>query len=156
MTFKTQYDGRVRIFSEPGTGIKITYEPYFDDNGVLQIKETGKVNQYLEIQSHADSVDINVILARYQAGETDVLNKVQGFFADVTEMPETYAGMLNLINSGKNFFEELPTFIKERFNNSFAEFLTESGKPGFEKKFVSDPIKVNMEVVEEAKQNDEP
>lgn len=156
MTFNNQYNGRVRIFSNPGTGIKLTFEPYYDDDGVLQIKETGKVNQYLEIQSHADSVDINVILARYNAGELDVLNKVQGFFADVTEMPETYAGMLNLINSGKTFFEELPTYIKERFNNSFAEFLTESGKPGFEKKFVSDTVKVDMEVVEEAKKNDEP
>lgn len=151
MKFKTQYNGRVRRYAVAGDPIACTYEPYYDDDGVLQLKVAGKVNTYLEIQSHADSVDINIILARYKNGETDVLNKVQGFFGDVTNLPKSYAEMLNLVMSGERFFDSLSTEIKEKFDHSFAQFLAQYGTPEFEKKV--QPTKVDMKLVEEAISN---
>lgn len=136
--FKTQYNGRNRIHCPAGDPIAIIYEPYYDDRGVLDIRPSGKVNTYLEIQSHADSVDINVILARYKNGETDVLNKVQGFFGDFSNMPKTYAEMLNLVLSGERFFDSLSTDIKDKFNHSFEQFLVQYGTKEFEEKIKSE------------------
>lgn len=149
--FKTQYNGRVRFHAPAGTPIQVIYEPYYTDDGVLEIRPSGKVNSYLEIQSHADSVDINVLLARYKNGETDVLNRVQGFFGDVSDMPKTYAEMLNLIISGERFFGSLSPEIREKFNNSFGQFISQYGTKEFEKKLKTE---VDMNLVNEVMQND--
>lgn len=149
--FKTQYNGRVRVNAPAGTPIQVIYEPYYTDDGVLEIRPSGKVNSYLEIQSHADSVDINVLLARYRNGETDVLNRVQGFFGDVSDMPKTYAEMLNLIISGERFFGSLSPEIREKFNNSFGQFISQYGTKEFEQKLKTE---VDMNLVNEVMQND--
>lgn len=153
--FKTQYNGRVRIHAPAGDQYAIIYEPYYDDRGVLEIRPSGKVNTYLEIQSHADSVDINVILARYKNGETDVLNKVQGFFGDFSNMPKTYAEMLNLVLSGQRFFDSLSTDIKEKFNHSFEQFLAQYGSPEFEKKLKTEVDMNTVQQIMEKESKDE-
>lgn len=147
MEFKTQYSPRLRIAAEAGTPIHITFEPFYDDKGVLDLKEAGKVNQYLEIQSHADSVDINLLLARYRAGEKDVLNQVQGFYSDVTGMPKTYAGMLNTLIAGENAFMKLPVDIRQKFNHSFTQFMAEFGSDSWNEKLQYEPTKVDMNLV---------
>lgn len=147
--FRTQYSPRVRIFCDAGTPIHVTYEPYYDEHGVLDLKESGKINQYLEIQSHADSVDINLLLARYNAGETDVLNQVQGFYSDVTGMPKTYAGMLNSLIAGENAFMKLPLDVRAQFNHSFTQFMAEFGSDEWNKKLHYEPAKVDLNLVEE-------
>lgn len=147
--FATQYRPRIRVFAEPGTQVHVTYEPYYDEHGVLNLKESGKVNQYLDIQSHADSVDINILLARYRNGETDVLNQVQGFFSDVTGAPKTYAEMLNSMIAGETAFMKLPLDVRAKFNHSFTEFLAEFGTEGFYEKVKSEPVKVDMDLVQD-------
>lgn len=134
MEFKTQYSPRKRIAAVSGSDVHVTFEPFYDDRGVLDLKESGVVNSYLDIQSHADSVDINLILARYNAGETDVLSQVQGFYADVTEMPRTYAECLNLGIQGERAFMQLPLEVRAKFNHSFEQFMAEIGSADFAEK----------------------
>lgn len=123
MKFRTQYDARTRVYQEPGTEEHILYAPEFDKDGNYTLVETGRENLYDYIQSHAESVDIHVILERYARGDVAALSKRQGFYADVTGVPTTYAGMLNTVIAGERQFESLPLEIREKFDHSFQKWL---------------------------------
>lgn len=126
MKFRTKYD-RKRTFTPVGSAEMTQYTAKFDDAGVLVLEESGKVNVYNEIQSHAESVDLNTIIRQYESGDVSALSKMQGVFADVTQLPTTYAEMLNLIRFGEEAFDQLPVEIKQQFNNSFEQFFAQGG-----------------------------
>ena len=78
MMFRTQYD-RQRVTCEPGSRIHKTYGGHYDEKGRVVLEETGEINLYDEIQSHAESVDIHVLMKRYANGDAEALSKQQGF-----------------------------------------------------------------------------
>lgn len=129
--FKTQYDARDRIKSNPGNPIKQLYSGSYNERGQVELKEDGTEDLYAFIQSFADSTDIHSILKRYQNGEVDVLEKVQGFYGDITEMPHTYAEALQRISDSEKVFMSLPVEVRAKFNHSFSEFLAASQEPDF-------------------------
>lgn len=131
MKFNTQYDRRAPVYQEPGSGIKVVYSPRYSDKGVLDLVATGSENLYDYIQSHKESTDIHVLLERFVNGEDDVLSRMQGFYADVTSMPKTYAEVLNAVIVGEETFARLPIDVKQRFDNSFAVWLSSMDKPDF-------------------------
>lgn len=140
MVFKTQYDDHSRVHLNPGERIKKLYSASYTARGVLQLKESGEEDLYGYIQSHRDSVDIHVLVERFNAGEEDVLSRFQGFYADASQMPSTYAEVLNSVIAGENAFASLPVEIKQRFGNSFSRWLTSMEEPDFAEKmgFVED------------------
>lgn len=129
--FKTQFDKHDRIFQNPGSPVKVTYAPQYDKNGVLDLVVSGQENLYDYIQSFAESCDIHVLLDRYRDGDASVLSRVQGFYGDVTDMPKTYAEVLNSVIAGENAFMKLPVEIRAEFNHSFAEWMAAMDQPNF-------------------------
>lgn len=123
LDFATQYKPHKRFFTEKGSGIKDVLKPIYDDNGELTLIKTGEDNLYESIQSHADSVDINVLLKRFANGDVTALNAKTPMFGDFTEMPKTYADMLNVVLQGENYFNSLPVETRAKYNHSFAEFM---------------------------------
>lgn len=134
MEFKTQYSPRDRVRSNVGSKEHIQYAGHYDEKGRVVLEEVGRINLYDEIQSHADSCDIHTIMRRYANGDYDALSQKQGFFADVTEFPSTYAEALNRINDMEEQFMALPLDVRKKFNNSFSEFLSSSGEADFMEK----------------------
>ena len=131
MQFKTQYDARERLFSNPGDPIHITYAGHYDEKGRVVLEESGRENIYDQIQSHADSCDIHVLMKRYMNGDVSALSQAQGQFLDVTDFPKTYADMLNFVNDMERSFMSLPAEVRAKFGNSFSEYLAASGAPDF-------------------------
>lgn len=129
--FKTQFDKHDRIFQNPGSPVKVTYAPQYDKNGVLELVVSGQENLYDYIQSFAESCDIHVLLARYNDGDESILSRVQGFYGDVTDMPKTYAEVLNSVIAGENAFMKLPVEVRAEFNHSFAEWMAAMDQPDF-------------------------
>ncbi len=129
--FKTQYDARDRIQSNPGNPIKQLYSGSYNERGQVELKEDGTEDLYAFIQSFAESTDIHAIMRRYQNGEIDVLEKVQGFYGDVTEMPKTYAEALQRIADSEKVFMSLPVDVRAKFGHSFSEFLAASNDADF-------------------------
>ncbi len=129
--FKTQYDARDRIESNPGNPIKQLYTGSYNERGQVVLKEDGTEDIYAFIQSFAESTDIYSILKRYQNGEVDVLEKVQGFYGDITEMPHTYAEALQRISDSEKVFMSLPVEVRAKFGHSFSEFLAASQDADF-------------------------
>lgn len=143
VSFSTQYDKHLRVYAEPGSGVKEIFSPYYTEEGILELEVTGKENLYEYIQSHKDSVDIHVILQRFvDSGDPSVLQRVQGFSFDATDMPKTYAEALNAMISAENYFNSLPVETRAQFGHSFQQFLASMDKPGFVSKlgFVADIV----------------
>ncbi len=129
--FKTQYDARDRIQSNPGNPIKQLYSGSYNERGQIELKEDGTENIYDFIQSFAESTDIHAIMRRFENGEVDVLEKVQGFYGDVTDMPKTYAEALQRIADSEKVFMSLPLDVRAKFGHSFSEFLAASNDADF-------------------------
>ena len=136
--FDTQYTPHNRIASNVGSPIKTLYGGKYDANGRVVLESKGEENLYDYIQSFRDSVDLNVILARFTNGDVEALNKAQGFYADVTDFPKNMADALNRINQAEEMFKALPLETRQKFDCSFEQFLAQSGtedwlsKMGFE------------------------
>lgn len=131
MEFKTQYDPRDRVETCPGSPEHITYAGHYDEKGRVVLEESGRENIYDFIQSHAESCDIHVLMKRYQNGDVSALSQAQGFYGDVLDFPKTYAEALNHMNEMERKFMSLPVDVREKFGNSFSEFLAASGEPDF-------------------------
>lgn len=129
--FRTQFTDRVRIRANVGSRIHVLYQGRVDKNGSLELVESGKEDIYEQIQSHKDSCDIHLILQRYQNGDATALAKVQGTYGDFTQIPKTYADLLNAVISGENYFNSLPVETRAEFDHSFYKFMASMDKPGF-------------------------
>ena len=145
--FDTQYSPRERIHSCSGSRVKQLYAGRYDANGRVVLEEKGTEDLYAYIQSFADSVDINVILARFANGDTEALSRAQGFYADVTEFPSNMSDALNSINKAEEMFKALPLEVRQRFDCSFEQFLSQSGSEEWLQKMgiTSDPVESDSE-----------
>ena len=94
MEFYTQYRDHVHCISNPGTRMHQILSPVVDRNGHLTLEVSGEENIYDMIQSHKDSCDIHVLLKQFAEGDTEALSRRQAVYADVRDMPKTYAEML--------------------------------------------------------------
>lgn len=127
MEFATQFTKRPRIIANSGTGVKVLYAPQFDKDGNMELVESGRENLYDFIQSHSDSCNIHLILERFARGDVSVLSRVQGSFGDFTDMPGTYAELLNTVIEGEQYFMGLPIETRAKFDHSFQKWLVSSG-----------------------------
>lgn len=91
--------------------------------GKKELKQTGKTNIYEKIQASKEQTMIYNILERYNAGDIEVLNKVQGMYGDFTNVPKTLAEAQQQLINAENLFMSLPLEMRKEFNHSTSEFL---------------------------------
>ncbi len=121
--FKTQFQPRERVFQNPGNSEHVLYSSRLAEDGSVELIPSGTEDLYAMIQSHRDSVDIHVLLARYNNGDIDALSRVQGTYGDFTQMPSTYAELLNTLIVAENQFNSLPVEVREKFDHSFEKYM---------------------------------
>lgn len=125
-SWATQY-ARPRPAKTPvGSRKKITYRGVYLDDGTLELYEAGEEDIYAKIQSHAESVDVNLLVQRYCNGEQDVLRRVQGQYLDVTAMPKDMVSYLQMISDAQAVYNALPVADKSAAGNSFERWLVAS------------------------------
>lgn len=121
--FKSHFDDHARVYQQPGDPEKTVYSPVFDKEGNFDLQPSGKEDLYGFIQSHADSVDIHVILDRFARGDVSALSKVQGTYGDFTTVPKTYAELLNAVIQGEQYFMTLPVETRAAFDHDFRKWM---------------------------------
>lgn len=146
MKFNTAFDPHSRIFASPGNRKRQKYRTRYNDIGQLELVPNGQDDIYDMIQSHAESVDIDTILSKFVAGDPDALAKTQGTFGDFTNLPTSYAEMLNIINESEQFFEQLPLEVREQFHFNFGEFISSMDSQEFARKMGWSQLDENKEV----------
>lgn len=120
---------RVKVPSNVGSRVHTLYSPSIKQDGSLVLEESGVINTYDEIQSHAESVDINVLLRKYAAGDLTALSKRQGSYGDFTQLPKSYAELLDNVIKGKAYFDSLPLSVRDSFGHDFNRWLSTAGQP---------------------------
>lgn len=115
------------IYSNSGSPIHTIYSPVVDDDGNIELVESGKENTDEFINSFKDSCDIKVIIERFLAGDQSALNQKAAMYGDFTKMPKTYAEVLQMQIDAKKAFDELSVEVKEKFDNDINKFLASAG-----------------------------
>ena len=131
--FYTLLNRKERHQCEPGSREANDYTVTIDKKGHKILKQTGTHDIYEEIQSYAEECKIENILARAAAGDQDILNQRQGFYADITNTPRNLAEAQNAILKLKQGFDELPPEIREKFDNSAEAFVQSFGSEDWAK-----------------------
>lgn len=108
--------------SEKGDGLEIKYLYYVDEKGRRRRKVDGKINVYEKIQAALPSTDINAILIRAAAGESNLLNVPNLGFIDTSALPLDENERIYMVSQAKESFEKLSPEIKAAFGNSFGKF----------------------------------
>lgn len=153
MEYRTCNDRFIHA-TNSGDRYKVEYDSYFDKEGNLCLKEVGKHDMYMDIQADAQSTDINVLIAKYKAGDHSALNRVQGFYTDVSGFPDNIVDVYNLIQDAQDHFESLDPAIKAKFDNTFEKFLFSVGTDEFNEKLGIVPP-VEEDVIKEVEDNAE-
>lgn len=125
--FRTVYD-RIRIISNPGSPMVDDYVSVYDEDGKRSLEKSGEHSIYDEIQAYRPNCELKTILARYvQTGDESLLQRRQAMYADVVDIPKTYADVLRLVNKANQIFETLPVEDRAVFHNNPDEFLASLG-----------------------------
>lgn len=125
MRFRNMYDTDFkREFTCPGDEDAPIYSPSVDNEGRITLEVIGvkKIPEFID--SFRESCDINSIVARFNAGDISALSRSQGAFFDATQLPHTYAEMLNTVINAEATFNQLPLEVRERFENNYVKWLS--------------------------------
>lgn len=119
LRFKTRH-----VPSKSGEKLVDEFKLTYNDDGTQEVIVCGKRDIYAEIQSHADSVDIHKIIEMcIVTGNEEPLYKTKGFYGDLVGMPKTYAEALQKAAEAEHLWSQLPTDVKEKFDNSVEKFF---------------------------------
>ena len=128
MEWRTQYDrGTSEYYSCSGSSVRPVYSSKVNDSGILELQMVGEEDTYPLIQSFKDSCSINYLLAKYANGDVNALSKVQGVYGDFTELPKSFAEVLQRVIDGENYFNSLPLDVRQQFDNDFRRWFAEAG-----------------------------
>lgn len=116
------------FFSSSGSPVKILYTPALVD-GELVLNETGKFDIAEFINSYADTTDMAFILSRLSAGDSSVLNVQRGFYGDSSMLANDHRAALDTVISAQIYFDNLPQDIRDKFNDSFVDWIQSAGTP---------------------------
>lgn len=105
-----------------GNGERDLYEERVVD-GVRQLVVTGKEDLKSIIEASKEETLISNIMKRFEMGDVNALSRVQGFYGDITGMPDNLAEAQNMLIKMENDFNSLPVDIKKKFDNSFDKYV---------------------------------
>lgn len=128
-------DSGHHIFSNCGKQLVNRKTLKIGSYGYPVLADNGKHNLYSEIQSYKDSCDLATILQTFDLGSIGGLTFDElGDLDDFTSAPKTPAELLNVVNTGQVFFNELPVSVRSAFGHSLYNFVNSFGSDDFRTK----------------------
>lgn len=109
-------------FCSAGDSIVQDFELEYSPQGVPHLVPTGTYDLYEVIQSFRDECDLGKIFQRYANGDVMALNKRQGVYADISEMPQDIFAAANLLDRVEAIYNGLSEDLRARVG-SFEDFL---------------------------------
>lgn len=128
MKFRTRYSEMKTVFSNPGKRMKVVYELKVNEKGKRGIEKVGETDIQQEIDAEFPSVDLNMVLKRLENGDTDALEQVKGFYADVAALPVDMRSIMEMNEQASKIFNEMPDNYKKLYQNDYLQFLYDPGK----------------------------
>lgn len=133
------YSWQERPESKPsvtGDGKEPEYSYEIDEKGARTLKQTGEVNVYAQIQTYLEETKIENIIQRATWDPTVIGSQewMTQEKVDVSDVPENYHEWKRMVNDAENQFNALPAELKEKFNNSVEQYISEIGTAEWAKK----------------------
>lgn len=151
--FRKPYDRNLNIPAPSGEKIVPVYSLVVDEEtGKEDIQVTGKTNIYDFIQKSLDETLIYNIIERYNSGDISALEKITGFYGDVTNAPKNLAEAQQILINANKIFESLPLDVRAKYNHSVSEFL--SAVENDAKKFAAEKAREALIAEQERKISD--
>lgn len=122
MKFYSVSTPREAEYCPAGDSVVQDFELEYSPQGVPHLVPTGTYDLYEVIQSFRDECDLGKIFQRYANGDVMALNKCQGVYADVSEMPQDIFAAANLLERVEAIYDGLPEHLRARVG-SFEDFL---------------------------------
>lgn len=120
---KKEYS-RDKKYCNPGSQFAEEHIIQIDDQGHKTLVKSGEVtNIYLKIQAHADSCDIEKILARCEIEGYEILDQRNVLEGDVTLAPKSMLEAAQKLQEAENNFNKLPIDVRRQFNFNFNEYI---------------------------------
>lgn len=118
---------KINVVSEfitnPGEEFRITYSAKKLPNGLIRLTESDRINIKDEINSYKDSCDLSILVDRIYRGDTSLLGNPDSlYYGDASRFPQDFRSLLDLVDTGKLLFEELPEEEREKYAD-FADFV---------------------------------
>lgn len=153
--FRTILDPPKVTITPSGSMEEDIWQLKIDEKGNETFYIAGKTNVYEKIQAHLEETKLENILAKcIDTEDTTLLNQREGFYADLSEMPNTWIEAQNKIKNAENIFNELPLEIRKKYDNNFNKYLAEIGSEswlknmGLLKEETKEETATNTEVTE--------
>ncbi len=123
----SSYDKRPCKVAPAGSRFAEDISLKYDERGNRTFYSKGKIDLYEKIQSFKDECNLELIVARCTvSGDFSPLQRVQGFYADVSNMPKNLAEVYSSVSTAQRIFSQLPQDVASKFSN-FEDFLSSIG-----------------------------
>lgn len=123
-------DGSSHTYLNPGCRVVFTYHPAVNAKGYDSLVKDGTHNLYAEIQSYADTCDLQNVLANFDLSTgvapmsyDDAAEGVVDFVhSDLSGSPSTLGNVFNDARACDAFFARLPLDVRKHFGHSVVNF----------------------------------
>lgn len=119
--FNSAFNRPATIPSPQGNGERSIFEERVVD-GIRELVITGKESIKDLIEASKDETLIENILKRFQSGDITALSKKQGFYADITGLPDNHIAAHKFIKEMENKYNSYSDDIKSKFG-SFESYI---------------------------------
>lgn len=120
-----------------GNPVKQDYELKIEPDGRRYLIKTGETNIYDVIQSFSAESDLHLIVKRYEAGDTSVLQRAQGVYADITNLPADMHAAKDAVRYAERMYGKLPADVRAKLGG-FDAFVNAFGTLDSMNKFFAD------------------
>lgn len=128
-------DPHKRYYCSSGSPYENVYEEEIEKKtGRKHLVKIGKTNVYEKIQEDLEQSKIENIIHKLAMGDYSVLKQAELTYADADDFPKSLMEAQNIVIKAKNEFDKFPDEVKELFNNSAEQYVSEMGTDTFIKK----------------------
>lgn len=115
-----------RFYSEAGSPMKPIFKSELVD-GIIELTQVGEENLQEYIDSFKDECSMEAILARVASGDMSALQKRQAMFGDFTDVPRSFAEIMQKVIDGRAYFDSLPLDVRQKYDQNFELWFSQIG-----------------------------
>lgn len=135
MPVRTKHDEHKRYHCSAGSRYENTYQEQIDKkSGKKHLVKVGETCVYDIIQADFEQTKIENILHKLAVGDYSVLKQADLTYVDEKDFPKDLMEAQNIVVKAKAEFDKFPYEVKELFNNSPEQYVSEIGTDDFIKK----------------------
>lgn len=152
--YRTKQTPHERFYCSSGSRYENVYQEEINKKtGKKHLVKTGETCIYDLIQADLEQSKIENIIHKLAMGDLSVLRQAELTYVDEDDFPHSLMEAQNIVVKAKSEFDKFPPQVKELFNNSPEQYVSEMGTDEFFKKM--SPYNDELAAIEKEKTNAE-